>query len=242
MMDGADGAPISCCSLIGRLSGRGRQRIGYAAGALCSATCVSILLSPQYERLRSPGPANAGHERLACAACHRPAPGTIRQQLQANARHLIGLRDDPVDFGLVDVRSEDCVDCHERPDDRHPIYRFLEPRFAAARAAIAPHECISCHREHSGRRITIENRFCESCHAELEVPDDPVRPTHEGIAQVGAWSTCLRCHDFHGSHDHEPPRRLEEGLQPAELDRYFLGGPSPWPGAKRTSARQERSR
>ena len=52
---------------------------------------VGFLLLPGVEHFTAPGKMNTGHERLACDSCHRPAPGTVRQQLQANARYLLGL-------------------------------------------------------------------------------------------------------------------------------------------------------
>jgi hypothetical protein len=227
--------------LWGRLFGRLRHRIGYGTGAAFGLGCVVLLLSPEYERWRSPGPANAGHEALACSDCHRAAKGTMRQQLQANVRYLIGLRDRPVDFGLIAVDSPDCMDCHPRPTDRHPIYRFFEPRFADAREAIQPQRCISCHREHTGRRVTQPNGFCKNCHGGLSIPADPAEPTHEGIVKAEAWNTCLRCHDFHGNHEDETPEHLADGVTDGEIERYLEGGASPYSKKKRYPAREERT-
>jgi hypothetical protein len=161
--------------------------------------------------------------------------------MQANAQYLIGLRTAPVDFGLVKVSSEDCADCHRRPTDRHPIYRFFEPRFAAARDAIAPQRCTSCHLEHTGRRITIENGFCSHCHDGLSIPNDRTQPTHEGIVQAEAWNTCLRCHDFHGNHEGETPSRIFDGISSEAIDRYFAGGASPFAPKRRHPIQERRS-
>ncbi len=226
--------------LGGRLSGRSRHRIAYAVGALASATCIWMLLSSDYERWRSPGPANAGHESLACSECHREAKGSVRQQLQTNVRWMLGLAKEQADFGLIAVSSEDCAACHQRPSDRHPIYRFVEPRFAKVRDAIAPQRCTSCHREHTGRRVTIQNGFCKHCHAGLSIPNDPAEPTHEGIVQAEAWTTCLRCHDFHGNHDGEAPKHLIEAVSVAEIDRYLSGGASPYATRKHHPAQKTR--
>jgi hypothetical protein len=204
-----------------------RNRIAYAGGSFVAAVCISMMLSHDYEQWRAPGPANAGHEELGCNDCHRRAEGTLRQQLQANARYWIGLRDEPVDFGLKGVTSVDCSDCHRRPADRHPIYRFVEPRFAAARAAIAPQHCTSCHLEHTGKSVTIESTFCRHCHKNLSIPGDRTDPPHRAIVQTEAWNTCLRCHDFHGNHEGDPPRSLSE--------------PSRRLGTKRYAARSRRS-
>ncbi len=201
-----------------------------------------MLLSHDFERWRSPGPANVGHEALACGDCHRRAPGTIRQQLQANARWLLGIRAEAVDFGLMPVSSEDCADCHRRPDDRHPIYRFVEPRFAKVRRAIGAERCVSCHREHTGSRVTVENGFCRHCHEEISIPNDPVNPAHRELALAAEWTTCLRCHDFHGNHRTDPPTHLDVAIGSYEVERYLAGGPSPWRTGKHTEARRRRSR
>ena len=183
---------------------------------------------------------NPGHAELACAECHTQAPGSTRQQLQAKARHLLGLRETDVAFGMTPVGNATCIDCHENPDDRHPAHRFLEPRFEAARAELAPHQCVSCHREHTGMRVSrVDTGFCASCHADLEVEDDPATPTHAELIQTGRWDTCLACHDFHGNHPHPPPERLQDALSAAEVRAYLREGASPY-GAPLTEARTTR--
>lgn len=179
---------------------------------------------------------NVGHADLQCSSCHRPAPGTTRQQLQANARTSIGLRGDYVDFGLQRVTSDRCRSCHDRPDDRHPVHRFLEPRFAEVRAVLSPHECMSCHREHTGRRATVEPDACRHCHAELELQHDPVLPPHADLVGASAWETCLGCHDFHGNHAMEVPTDVRDAIAPADIRRYLAGGASPYDGALRHRA------
>jgi len=39
-----------------------------------------------------------GHEGMACEECHRPASGSMRQQLQAKAAFFLGSRSTDVDF------------------------------------------------------------------------------------------------------------------------------------------------
>jgi hypothetical protein len=182
---------------------------------------------------------NVGHEHLECASCHRPAPGTTRQQLQANVRTSLGLRATYVDFGMRAVGNADCRSCHDRPDDRHPVHRFLEPRFADARAALSPQTCTSCHGEHTGRRATVEADACKHCHDDLEIANDPVQPTHAALVAAAEWPTCLGCHDFHGNHDATPPTALEAAIPPAMIQRYLAGGADPYAGPIRHRARTD---
>lgn len=207
---------------------RRRRRLGAALGSALGGLAVAAILWPGLQQLRTPGPMNVGHEPLECASCHRAAPGTTRQQLQSNARSAIGLRTASVDFGSRPVGNDVCQGCHERPNDRHPVYRFLEPRFAEARAAIAPHECTSCHGEHVGRRATVEPDACRHCHAELSLASDPIAPTHADLVADGEWTTCLACHDFHGNHASAAPTTLAEALPEGAIRAYLAGGPSPY--------------
>jgi len=81
---------------------------------------------------------------------YQDAPGSLRQQTQANLRNALGLCDHLADFGKLTVTNESGLGCHERPNDRHPVYRFLEPRFLKARVSLRPQLCVSCHTEHKG--------------------------------------------------------------------------------------------
>lgn len=210
---------------------RRRQRLGFVTGVAGGLAVTVVLLLPGREALHAKGAMNTGHQDLACDSCHRPAPGSLRQQLQANARWSLGLRAEPADFGRSDVGNAACLRCHERPNDRHPVFRFVEPRFAEARRAIAPQFCVSCHREHSGRRITAEQGYCVNCHSDLDLEDEPVVDvSHAELAERGDWSSCLGCHDFHGNHEMETPTRRSAAMPPARLADYFAGGPTPYPG------------
>ena len=111
--------------------------VAYLAGAVVVAAITGAVVAiPASTRFHATGPANTGHEAVACSACHKDAPGTVRQQLQAKVQYLIGRRAGDVTFGTMRVQNEQCVGCHARDQDMHPVYRFLEPRFSKARAEI----------------------------------------------------------------------------------------------------------
>jgi uncharacterized CHY-type Zn-finger protein len=223
-----------------RKSASPRRRLGAAIGGGLGSSLLALLLLPANAHFSAPGRMNSGHETLTCDGCHRPAPGSVRQQLQANARFLLGLRARPVDFGERAVGNEDCLACHERPFDRHPVFRFREPRFAEARRAIAPHQCGSCHREHSGVRVSAPNGYCVNCHAELALRDDPLDVSHRELAERDSWNSCLGCHDYHGNHQLEPATALSGAASQQQLERYFKGGASPYPDKLRKRALQLR--
>lgn len=208
-----------------------RRHIGIATGVALGIGAVFVLCMPGCEHLHARGPMNAGHAEVACERCHQQAPGTVRQQLQHAARTWSGL-DEPaakIDVGFQRVTNADCTRCHARPDDRHPAFRFLEPRFAEAREAIHPERCESCHREHAGVRITVaEQTYCRHCHGELAVKRDPLDVSHADLVAGGRWETCLGCHDYHGNHATKPPRRLADAVPAAQIRAYFSGGPSPY--------------
>jgi predicted CXXCH cytochrome family protein len=150
---------------------------------------------------------------------------------------VLGLRETPVHVGHVPVDDETCAGCHDNPDDRHPIHRFAEPRFAEARRDIGADRCVSCHGEHGGGRVTVDGiGFCVECHAEMEVEDDPASPSHAELVADERWTTCLGCHDFHGNHVREVPNTLDAALGTDAIEHYFGGGPSPYGEEKRVTA------
>ena len=206
-----------------------RRRIGIAMGTALGAAAIAILCAPGCEHLHAPGPMNTGHGGVACTSCHREAPGTVRQQLQATVRGWIGARHGGVDVGFSAVSNRECIACHDRPEDRHPAFRFLEPRFEAARAALHPERCVSCHAEHGGLRVTTaETTYCRHCHGELVVDRDPLDVPHAQLVAERRWDTCLGCHDYHGNHAGKPPHRLGEAIPVATIRAYFAGGASPY--------------
>jgi hypothetical protein len=218
-----------------------RRRTGLLMGVCLAAAALGFFLSPGRQHLTAPGRMNAGHERLECVSCHQKAPGTVRQQLQADARYLLGRREAPADFGLRSVSNDDCLACHERPFDRHPVFRFTEPRFAEVRKTLAPHHCQSCHREHSGARVTVEAGYCAGCHDKLEMKNDPLNIPHVELVRQGRWLTCLGCHDFHGNHVMDTRTRAADGDAARQVQRYLEGGPSPYPSQLRKPPRQQRA-
>jgi hypothetical protein len=216
-----------------------RRRIGIATGIALGLAAVGVLSAPGCEHLHARGPMNVGHAEVTCARCHQAAPGSVRQQLQHAARTWTGLDEiGAVDVGFQRVTNSACTACHERPSDRHPSSRFLEPRFAAARAALHPERCDGCHREHAGVRVTTaEPTYCRHCHGELVVKQDPIDVPHAELVAAARWETCLGCHDFHGNHATKTPRRLADAIPAARIREYFAGGPSPY-GAQRVRAKE----
>ena len=217
-----------------------RQRAGYHAGLVSGLLVVAFLYLPENERLHAPGPMNTGHENLKCAYCHRSAAGSLRQQLQAKARHVLGLRDHGAVLGLRPVGNEACLSCHERPEDSHPVFRFLEPKYTEAREKIRPHLCTSCHLEHTGRRATVAMTFCRHCHEDLKLRKDPVSISHEQQVKKERWDLCLRCHDYHGNHRMKVEKKILFSHDKTEIGRYLAGGTeSPYSRHKRYKARKK---
>ncbi len=207
--------------------------LGILIGLTLGLLWAGFLFYPERNSLVAKGPMNTGHEELGCQECHIPVRGTAAQQVSSAVYHRLGLRKSAIGFGSKDVGSDTCLECHERHDDRHPISRFLEPRFAEERGHIAAHECITCHAEHQGKRITISTiGFCVHCHQDTELSDDPIRPTHVELVRRESWSACLRCHDFHGNHIRDTPYTLEDGITEAQVWDYFHGAPSPYSDEK----------
>ncbi len=209
------------------------RNVGLLAGVILGLLLLMFFTYPERNRLVAKGPMNAGHEGVGCEQCHVPLDGTAAQQVSANVYRWLGLRERSMGFGSKDVDSGDCLACHERPDDRHPISRFLEPRFAEARQNIKAYDCVTCHTEHQGKRVTLSTMgYCSNCHEDTELKDDPILPTHADIIRSQSWNTCLQCHDFHGNHKMTTPTRLEDGVSEEEVWRYFDGGPSPYSSEK----------
>lgn len=211
---------------------RHKNRLGYAAGLLLGILGVFLLMDTRHADWHAPGSANSGHEKLLCTDCHRKAPGSVRQQFQANLKHLLGWRQKAAYFRFNPVANAYCLDCHDRPDDRHPVQRFNEPRFSKARENLHPEHCISCHGEHHEVRVTQSDiGFCQNCHEEFSLKHDPISVPHQTLAKQQRWETCLGCHDFHGNHKMTVPTDMNEAIPALKIRAYFQGAASPYPGA-----------
>lgn len=202
-------------------------RKGYQVGIVFSILLVIVLVLPRSERMRSIGPANTGHKSLVCQDCHKLAPGTVRQQLQANSLFRIGVKEKSVDFGYYPVSNTECFACHNNPNDKHPVDRF-EKDFDQIKAYISPQECISCHKEHKEARVTTSYTFCSHCHQDLKLKNDPLDVSHKKLIEKNMWSSCLGCHDYHGNHIMELKTVVEEKIPVLEILKYFMGGSSPY--------------
>lgn len=208
----------------------GRRRSGYLAGAVAVVGLLILLSTPDAQWLQAAGRPTPGHEGLACEACHVPAPGTFRQQVQAGVRYLLGMRGSPVAIGKAPVEDARCEACHERPGDRHPLAVLSGTQFVGAQAEHGVHHCTGCHREHHGARVTAPPTICSECHRDIEVKDDPIQPSHATLFAADRWETCLQCHDFHGNHDlssgpYDCAAEMEEAFDVAAVRRYLLDGP-----------------
>jgi ribosomal protein L37AE/L43A len=181
---------------------------------------------------------NAGHENMQCEYCHLSDNGSLRQQLQANIQYLLGNRSAPVETGFADVGNKACASCHSRPRDNHPVYRFNEPKFKKARETLQPHQCISCHREHTGKRVTRDPEFCKHCHEKLTIRNDKTSTPHSVLVREKRWTTCLGCHDFHGNYQMKLRIDLSMALASNRIKQYFEGGPPPWSNNKKFRARK----
>jgi hypothetical protein len=143
-------------------------------------------------------------------------------------------------FGKMAVDNKECLNCHERSNDVHPTHRFMEPKFSSARDAIKPEKCTSCHNEHQGERITIEQiDFCQHCHLDTEVKNDPLTISHDQLISNEEWNTCLQCHDFHGNHIFELITELKDTIPVKEVREYFEGGKDPYSDVKKFIADME---
>ena len=222
--------------LFSKRSPRKRQYWGYLLAIFIALLILVILQLPGYAWLHAAGPMNSGHEKLSCEDCHQSSAGTLRQQLQANMRYLLGERKEMVAVGFRSVSNRDCIHCHKRPSDNHPVSRFLEPRFKKVRTALAPQNCNSCHREHQGRRVTSAIDICQHCHDELKVKHEKIEPTHQQLVQDKRWPTCLGCHDFHGNHKMKLVTRLNALISEKEVQAYFAGQSSPYSENKKYKA------
>lgn len=216
------------------------QHQAFKLGMIIGLLTLAVLLLPAYDKFHVRGPMNRGHDTLKCASCHQDAPGSIRQQIQANLRYAFGQRKRLAVFGHKTVSNENCLDCHERPNDRHPVYRFLEPRFLKARENLSPQFCVSCHTEHKGQRITLsEIGYCVNCHKKTRLRKDPLDVPHDRLIALDQWESCLGCHDFHGNHIMKTKNTVEQIIPAERIRAYFQGGASPYGDDRHYKAKKE---
>lgn len=206
--------------------------------ALGSLLVLALAHTPDYGRSIVRGPMTPGHETVPCLQCHAIAPGTMRQQAQANVWYWIGLRKTPAAFGHQPVSSASCIGCHSRANDRHPTFRFREPRFFTVNQTLDAKSCLSCHAEHGGRRVSSNAEFCQLCHSNLNPRIDPIKPAHAELVKAERWNTCLGCHDFHGNHPVKAPTVIEEAHDLAAVLSYLGNGPDPYSQTKIHKAKQ----
>jgi len=68
------------------------QHQAYKLGIIIGLVSLAVLLLPDYDNFHARGPMNSGHDTIKCESCHQDAPGSYRQQIQANLRYALGLR------------------------------------------------------------------------------------------------------------------------------------------------------
>jgi len=215
----------------------GGRRAALVSFAFGLALVTGLLALPDHGRSVVPGHMTPGHEGLACAKCHAAAPGTMRQQVQANVLHWAGFRRTGASFGHEPASRASCTGCHARDDDRHPSFRFREPRFTAVNRTLDARDCLTCHAEHTGRRVSNDGLFCASCHEGMQARREVIQPAHAELSRAKRWDSCLTCHDFHGNHPVRAPHRVEEARDLADVRAYLADGPDPYSAQKAHPAR-----
>ena len=203
-------------------------------GASIGFVLLLFFFWPKNEEYMAKGEFNTGHQDLQCVHCHKDAPGTARQQIQRNLQYFIGADVSKVDFGTSDVGNEACLSCHARPNDNHPVYRFLEPKFKDARQEIHPEKCVSCHAEHKHERVTFKKTdYCINCHKDIKIEDDPLDIKHSQLIKNELWNTCIQCHDFHGNHEMKVATKLNDTIPLEKINAYFEGKEDPYSKVKK---------
>jgi len=123
---------------------------------------MGLVALPDHGRSVVPGHMTPGHERLACVECRAAAPGTTRRQVRANVLLWAGFRRTGASFGHEPGSRASCTGCHARDDDRHPSFRFREPRFAAVNRTLDACDCLTCHDVHGNHPVRAPHRFEEA--------------------------------------------------------------------------------
>ncbi|MBV1882152.1 MAG: hypothetical protein KUG82_10985 [Pseudomonadales bacterium] len=212
----------------------------YIIGFTLLAALLFIINLSVTHQWRMPGPLNTGHEKLDCKECHEETQVGFRQQIQANLHYFLARRKTGSTFNFITPNNQDCMSCHARDNDNHPVYRFNEPRFKEARKTLSPQYCVSCHSEHSGVRVTSKQDNCRSCHEDLKIKSDPIDIPHADLITLENWDSCLRCHDFHGNHIMEVATQINQMKSPKAIENYFTGGADPYSQEKQTPSKSTR--
>lgn len=209
-------------------------------GVASALIVVFLLNSSIAQAYRAPGPLIAGHQNFSCNECHDGAEGSFRQQLQANIQYALGRRVKYAPMGFKPVTNKVCGDCHQRPKDTHPVYRFMEPKYRKVREKLKVQECNTCHREHQGNRVSVSISMCSYCHEKLVMKKDPLDVKHEQLVKQKRWGSCLGCHDFHGNHQYKAPTKIAQKISPLVIEDYFKSRKSPYGSTKLEKARKSR--
>lgn len=215
----------------------GGRRFALAAFAIGSVLVAVLMALPNYGRSVVAGHMVPGHEDLACTKCHTPAPGTMRQQVRANVLHWVGLRETSASFGHEPVSAAVCSGCHARENDRHPSFRFREPRFQQINKTLDARDCLTCHSEHSAQRVSNDGMFCGACHDGMKARKEVIQPTHAELSHAKRWDSCLTCHDFHGNHAVKAPKLFQDAHDLEAIRAYLADGADPYSEKKIHPAR-----
>jgi len=219
---------------------------GYIIGGVVSIFLLILLSLSDFHSLRMPNDLHNGHEALTCNECHEKAEGSFRQQIQANLHYLLGQRSTLAAFNFSTPDNKDCLACHEREDDRHPVYRFNEPRFSEVRKKIQPQLCSSCHQQHKSVMFTADSQNCRYCHKDMRLKNDllvmPHTTSHQDLIKHKRWDSCLACHDFHGNHMRKIPITDNAMLDKKALSAYLAGKINSDPYANKKTAPAKETR
>ncbi len=212
--------------------------VGLVIFALSTVVAALLSFDSTAQWVLAPGRMTQGHANIACGECHKPAPGSARQQIQANVRYWAGLRDHGAYFGNVPVTGAACSSCHVRKADTHPTYRFREPRFLDAVNRLDARDCLSCHIEHRDRRVLGKADQCQLCHDKIVVKNDPLDIPHATLVNNANWPSCLGCHDYHGNHERKAQTAFRDLFPRSTIDFHMANGPSSYGIAKKEKAKQ----
>ena len=81
--------------------------------------------------------------------------------------------------------------------------------------------------------------FCQHCHEDIEVNNDPLAVSHEQLILNQEWNTCLQCHDYHGNHIFAPSTKLNDTIPVHQVLEYYKGGKDPYGDVKKFIAEIE---